>query len=186
MKLKDLPNLISILRLIAVVPVGYLLLAGQYGAALVLFALAGLSDGLDGFLAKRFGWQSRLGGILDPLADKALLITCFLVLGWQGLVPFWLVVAVILRDLIIVSGALIYHWGIEAIEASPTLASKFNTALQLILLVMVIMHAGGWPLAQGLITATIWLTLLAVVTSGAQYVWIWGHKARVRGWRRRG
>ncbi|WP_373508037.1 CDP-alcohol phosphatidyltransferase family protein, partial [Thiocapsa sp.] len=104
MQLRDLPNIISVLRLVAVAPVMYLLLRQEYGWALVLFAAAGASDGLDGYLAKRYDWRSRLGGILDPLADKALLVACFLILGWQGLVPVWLVIAVILRDLVIVTG----------------------------------------------------------------------------------
>lgn len=183
MKLRDLPNIISVLRLVAVAPVMYLLLAGEYGWALALFAAAGVSDGLDGYLAKRFDWRTRLGGILDPLADKALLVGCFLVLGWQGLVPVWLVIAVILRDLVIVTGAVVYNYRVEAVEAAPLPISKLNTVLQIVLVVMVIMAAGPFRLPEGLIETMIWACFATVVVSGAQYVWIWGRKARQRGWR---
>jgi cardiolipin synthase len=180
---KDLPNLISVLRLIAVAPIVYLLLSREFGWALVLFAVAGVSDGLDGFLARHYGWRSRLGGILDPLADKTLLICSFLVLGWLGLVPVWLVLAVVLRDLIIVGGAVLYNYRVEAVEAAPIPMSKLNTLLQILLVVMVIMDSGPFPLPAALIETTIWVCLVTVVVSGAQYVWIWGRKARMRGWR---
>ncbi|EGV19051.1 CDP-alcohol phosphatidyltransferase family protein [Thiocapsa marina] len=183
MQLRDLPNIISVLRLLAVAPVMYLLLSEEYGWALVLFAAAGASDGLDGYLAKRFDWRSRLGGILDPLADKALLVGCFLILGWEGLVPAWLVIAVILRDLVIVSGAVVYNYRVEAVEAAPLPISKLNTVLQILLVVMVIMAAGPFSLPGGLIETMIWACFVTVVVSGAQYVWIWSRKARLRGWR---
>ncbi|NCA68740.1 MAG: CDP-alcohol phosphatidyltransferase family protein [Sphingobacteriia bacterium] len=183
MKPKDIPNTISVLRILAVIPIVMLLIVGEYGWAMVLFAVAGASDALDGFLAKHYGWRSRLGGILDPAADKALLLSCFLVLGWQGLIPPWLVLAVLLRDLVIVSGALIYNFGIETVEASPILVSKLNTLVQILLVVMVIMNAGPISLPSGLIASMVWVCLLTVVVSGSEYVWIWGRKARVRGWR---
>lgn len=183
MKSKDLPNLISVLRLIAVAPIVYLLLQREFGWALVLFAAAGVSDGLDGFLAKRYGWRSRLGGILDPLADKTLLVCSFLALGTLGLVPVWLVLAVVLRDLVIIGGAVLYNYRVEAVEAAPIPTSKLNTLLQIVLVVMVITDAGLFPLPNGLIETAIWACLVTVIVSGAQYVWIWGRKARTRGWR---
>ncbi|QIK37396.1 CDP-alcohol phosphatidyltransferase family protein [Caldichromatium japonicum] len=183
-KLSDLPNLISIARLIAVIPVVYLLIRHEFGWALVLFLIAGLSDGLDGYLAKRYGWQSRLGGLLDPLADKTLLVCCFLVLGAQGLIPLWLVLAAIFRDIVIISGALLYNYGIGEVEAAPILTSKINTAVQIILVIAVIFDAGLYDLPEGLIAALSWLCLLTVAVSGVQYVWIWGRKAIARGWRR--
>lgn len=183
MKLKDLPNIISAVRLIAVIPVVYLLLAEQFGWALVLFAAAGASDGLDGFLAKHYGWQSRLGGILDPLADKTLLVCCFLVLGALGLIPIWLVLAVVFRDLLIVGGALLYHYRVETVEAAPIPISKLNTLLQILLIVAVIMDAGLHTLPAGLIDVLVWASFVTVVISGAQYVWIWSRKATLRGWK---
>jgi cardiolipin synthase len=183
-KLQDLPNVISLLRLLAVIPVVFLLLQREFGWALVLFALAGLSDGLDGFLAKQYGWQSQLGGILDPLADKVLLMASILVLGTLSLVPAWLVVAVIFRDLLIMGGALMYHYGVEALEAAPTVASKINTLVQIMLVVLVIADAGPIPMSQGIITSLTWMCLTTVVVSGSQYVWVWSRKAALKGWRR--
>jgi cardiolipin synthase len=183
MRLRDLPNIISALRLVAVIPVVWLLLEHEFGWALVLFAAAGLSDGVDGFLAKHYGWQSRLGGILDPLADKMLLVSCFLVLGSTGLIPVWLVLAVVFRDLVIVGGAVLYQYRVAEVVAAPTWASKLNTVLQLLLVVLVIMDAGPFPLPDTLIETLIWACLVTVVVSGVQYVWVWSRKARVQGWK---
>lgn len=177
MKLNDLPNVISVIRLIAVIPVVYLLLVNEFGWALVLFAAAGVSDGLDGFLAKHYGWQSQLGGILDPLADKTLLVCCFLVLGAHGLIPLWLVLAVIFRDLVIVGGAVLYNYRVAEVEAAPILMSKLNTAMQILLVVAVIMDAGIHDLPALLLRILIWACFATVVVSGLQYVWIWGRKA---------
>lgn len=183
MKLRDLPNIISVLRLIAVIPVVYLLLAREFGWALALFAAAGLSDGLDGFLAKHYGWQSRLGGILDPLADKVLIVSCFLVLGAMGLIPLWLVLASVFRDLVIVSGALLYNFRVEEVDAAPTWISKLNTVLQILLVVLVIMGAGPIGVPDGLIEVLVWACLVTVVVSGVNYVWVWGRKASKQGWK---
>ena len=184
MQLRDIPNIISLLRLLAVIPVVFLLLQHRYGWALSLFALAGISDGLDGYLAKHYGWRSRLGGILDPLADKVLLVACFLVLGAISLIPAWLVAAVVFRDLLITGGALLYNYRVEELEAAPIVASKVNTLVQILLVVLVIANAGPFPFFDGVIRLLIWACLATVVVSGAQYVWIWGRKARRKGMHR--
>ena len=106
MRASEIPNIISILRILLVIPVIWLLLTDDFPSALWLFAIAGVSDALDGFLAKRYGWQSELGSLLDPLADKILLVSCYVVLGWLLLLPAWLVATVILRDVMIVVGAI--------------------------------------------------------------------------------
>jgi cardiolipin synthase len=180
---RDIPNIISLLRLLLVMPVVFLLLEHLYGWALVLFAIAGLSDGLDGYLAKRFGWRSRLGGILDPLADKVLLVACFLVLGTLSLIPVWLVVAAVSRDLLITGGALLYNYRVEELEAAPIVASKVNTVLQILLVVLVMADAGPLPLPDWVIAFLVWACLASVLVSGVQYVWIWGRKARRKGFR---
>jgi cardiolipin synthase len=182
-RLKDIPNIISAVRLVSVIPVVWLLLSHEFGWALVLFAAAGASDGVDGFLAKHYGWQSRLGGILDPLADKALLVSSFLVLGSLGLIPIWLVLAAVFRDLVIVAGALLYNFRVEELEAAPTLVSKLNTLLQLALVISVITHAGPVPMPDWIIETLIWACLVTILVSGVQYVWVWSAKARARGWR---
>lgn len=186
LKYQDLPNIISLMRLLAVMPVLYLLLEREFGWALFLFAAAGFSDGLDGFLAKHYGWQSRLGGILDPLADKVLLVASFLVLGALMLIPVWLVSAVVFRDLLIVGGAVLYNYRVEEVEAAPTLMSKLNTALQILLIVLVIMDSGPMPLPGWVIRTLIWICLATVIVSGSQYVWIWSRKAAQNGWQDNG
>lgn len=183
LRLRDLPNIISLLRLLAVMPVVYLLLKQEFGWALLLFAAAGLSDGLDGFLAKQYGWKSRLGGVLDPLADKVLLVACFLVLGALSLIPVWLVVAVVFRDLLIVAGDVLYNYGVEEVQAAPTLVSKLNTLLQILLVVLVITDAGPMPLPGSVMQALIWACLATVIVSGTQYVWIWSRKVAEKGWK---
>ncbi len=184
LELSDLPNAISFGRILLTIPVVFLLLEREFGLALLLFAVAGASDALDGHLAKRYGWQSSLGGILDPLADKALLMSAFLVLGAIGLIPVWLVVAAVFRDLLIVGGALVYHFQVEDLEAAPTWTSKVNTLLQILLLIGVMANAGPLPLPRGLLAGLVWLTLGTTVLSGSQYVWVWSRKALAQGWRR--
>jgi cardiolipin synthase len=183
LRLRDLPNIISSLRLLAVMPVVYLLLKQEFGWALALFAAAGLSDGLDGFLAKHYGWQSDLGAILDPLADKVLLVVCFLVLGALSLIPVWLVVVAVFRDLLIVGGATLYNYRVEEIRASPIAASKLNTLLQILLVVVVITDVGLMSLPGWAIQILIWACLVTLVVSGTQYVWIWSHKAVQKRWK---
>ncbi len=174
---RDIPNIISIMRVLLSIPVMYFLLQKSYGSALILFAVAGFSDGLDGFLAKRYGWQSRLGGLLDPLADKVLLMSSFLVLGATGLIPIWLVLAAIARDLIIVGGALYYNFMVEEVQPAPSLISKLNTLLQILLVLAVVTDAGPLPLPDLLIDSLLWSLLATVVISGGHYVFVWSRKA---------
>ena len=140
MKARDIPNIITALRFLLVPPVIILLLQERFTAALIVFGVAGLSDGLDGFLARRFDWRSRLGGIMDPLADKLLVVSSFVTLGWLGLIPAWLVLLVILRDLVIIAGATFYHMRIEQFDAEPSVASKLNTAAQVLLVLAVLYY----------------------------------------------
>jgi cardiolipin synthase len=174
---RDIPNVISVLRILLTIPVMYFLLQRDYTWALVLFAIAGFSDGLDGFLAKQFGWQSRLGGLLDPLADKVLLMSSFLVLGATGLIPIWLVVMALCRDLVIMGGALYYHFTVEEVTPAPSMVSKLNTVLQILLVILVTMNAGPLPVAAGWLAALQWALLVTVLWSGGQYVFVWSRKA---------
>ncbi len=178
LRARDIPNLISLLRILLVFPVIYLLLHQQYRAAMLLFFVAGLSDGLDGFLARHFHWQSHLGGILDPLADKFLLVSVYLCLGWLGALPLWLVGLVILRDLVIVGGALAYHFRVERLEASPSLVSKLNTLLQILLALLVVYDLGFTPLPEGLLTGMLWGVAITTLLSGVDYVVSWSRKAK--------
>ncbi|HRX59760.1 MAG TPA: CDP-alcohol phosphatidyltransferase family protein [Candidatus Competibacter sp.] len=177
MKTRDIPNLITSLRILLVPPFLWLLLQERYGAALLLFTVAGVSDALDGFLAKHYGWTSELGGLLDPLADKLLLIGAILALGWLRELPVWLVALVILRDVVIVTGAVGYHLMVERVRANPLLISKLNTLMQLTMVFVVIVHYGMMTLPSWLLTGWIYVTALTTVWSGAAYVWQWGQRA---------
>ncbi len=177
LKARDIPNLISLLRILLVFPVIYLLLRQQYQSAMLLFFVAGLSDGLDGFLARHFSWQSHLGGILDPLADKFLLVSVYFCLGWLGALPGWLVGLVILRDLVIVGGALVYHFRVERLEARPSLVSKLNTLMQILLALLVVYDLGFSPLPGGLLQGMVWGVAITTLLSGVDYVVSWSRKA---------
>jgi len=174
---RHIPNIITILRILLVIPVVMLLLERQYGAALLLFALAGISDGVDGFLAKRFGWQSRLGSILDPLADKLLLVCAFLSLAWLVLIPLALVVAVMLRDLMIVLGVIALHYRYGRFEMQPTRVSKVNTFFQIVLVLAVVFYHGEFARIPGIVDALVYIVWATTLISGANYVWIWGRRA---------
>ncbi len=174
--LRHLPNLITLMRLVLVVPVVYCLLHQFYERALVLFFIAGASDALDGFLARSFGWFSRFGAVSDPLADKLLLVCTFLALTWTGVLPVWLTLVVLGRDLVILAGALTYHWYLGPYQMQPSLPGKLSTFTQITYVLVVICQQAGiampaWSLTWG-------ATLVAVVafTSGLHYVWVWGSR----------
>jgi cardiolipin synthase len=179
--LRHLPNLISVARIVLIGPVIWALLNGRYQLAFWLFVIAGASDGLDGFLAKRFGWSSRLGGILDALADKLLLVSTFVCLWWLGVFPWWLVLAILARDLVIVTGATIYNFRIEQVQPEPSLVSKLNTVLQIALAAVGMVHKGfgGIPLVA--IDALVWAVMVTVLLSGTGYVREWSRRARSAG-----
>jgi len=173
----QIPNLICVLRMVLVWPIVDALLTGRYAMALVLAAVAGLSDGLDGYLAKRFDWRSRLGGLLDPLADKLLLVSTFLTLAYVSLVPLWLAVVVIVRDIVIVSGGLVYQFLIAPVRPEPSRASKLNTGAQLFFVCAVIANRGfGLPPAEVLIPSGA-AVLVTSTVSGLDYVVRWSGRA---------
>lgn len=180
MTAKVIPNLITSFRILLVIPLVWLLAADRYGAVLVLFAVAGLSDAVDGHLARRFGWMSRLGAVLDPLADKLLMVSAYLTLGLIGALPVLLVGLVLVRDLVIVGGALAYHLLIGRVEMEPTLVSKANTALQVLLVLLVLFSRGIQPLPPVLLDGVMLAVAASTVASGVNYVWIWSRKARAR------
>lgn len=179
MSLRLLPNALTLFRMIAVAPIVYWLISGRYVAAFSLAVFAGISDLLDGFLARRFGWMTHFGGVLDPLTDKLLLVSTTLTLAWLGHLPWWLVGLVVARDIVIVSGGMYYHYRIARIvTAEPTVLSKWNTFAQILLIVCVMLGL-AFPVWQGPWIA--WLVIvvaLTTVASGVQYVIIWSGRAR--------
>ena len=177
MKLHLLPNLITVARLLLVPPVVLLILSGDRQTALVLFLVAGISDGIDGFLARHFHWRSHLGAMLDPLADKLLLLGTFVALAMVGLLPLWLLAAAVLRDLVIVGGALAYRFLVGPVEPEPLLVSKLNTVLQIGLAVLLMLPWESPAAAQeGLLGLQI-LTLMTILGSGLAYVLGWSRRA---------
>jgi cardiolipin synthase len=177
-KRSDIPNLITVMRILLVAPVAWALVHQQFMLALLLFFVAGVSDGVDGFLAKHYDWSSRLGALLDPLADKLLLIACYASLTWIGLLPFWLLVLVVSRDVVIVAGAVVYNFRIRRLEARPTLISKLNTLLQILLVLAVIVQQVSPVVQPGWVRALIYAVTVSVVWSGLDYVVTWSRRAR--------
>jgi len=171
-----IPNIISVFRIILVYPVVHFMLVRRFDWALTLFIVAGVSDALDGFLAKRFHWQSRLGSFLDPIADKLLLVSCFVSAAGLGLIPVWLVLMVLVRDLVIVTGAVAYYFMLRPFEGQPHLVSKLNTLFQLLLIVAVLFHHGAARLPASLLSLLIGAVALTTLTSGVIYVYVWGHR----------
>jgi cardiolipin synthase len=177
MNLSWIPNAICVVRILLIIPFVSALFAGSFTTALILIVVAGLSDALDGFLARTFDWRTRLGSLLDPAADKLLVVSAFVSLAWLGIVPPGLAVIVVLRDIVIVSGALMYQRVAGKLEGEPILISKLNTLCQLVFIVLSITHAqwaepsAGWLILLG---ATVVFTS---ITSGLTYVLIWSGRA---------
>lgn len=139
--LRMIPNFISLGR-IALVPLVFgALIDARFTLGLIFFVAAGFSDGLDGLLARRFGWHSELGAILDPVADKLLLIATFAALASAGVVSLWFAVIVMTRDLIVMGGAITYHFVVGGLEGRPTLVSKLNTLMLLLYVLIVLLDA---------------------------------------------
>lgn len=165
-----IPNLICVGRIILVGPIVWLLLEGDYGLALLLILVAGLSDALDGYLARRFDWRTRLGGLLDPAADKLLMFSVFVTVTWLGWVPIWFTAIVVGRDVIIILGTLVYQLLVAPVHGEPTQASKLNTVLQISFLLLVVGHAWiGWP-AESVLQLLATAILVTVAISTIQYV----------------
>jgi len=171
--ISQLPNLITISR-IALAPVLILLLKDQeYAASLAVFVIAGVSDGLDGFIAKRFHFESRLGSILDPLADKILLLSGYVMLTMLDHLPFWLMLTVAFRDLLIVGGYLVYTSMVGPVQMRPSWLSKFNTFMQIALVIVILAQQALHWVYPPAIEALIYAVLLTTVASGGHYLWTW-------------
>jgi cardiolipin synthase len=182
MRISQLPNIITVVRILLVVPTGWLLLEGRYVESLVLMAVAGASDALDGWLARRFNWHSRFGAAMDPVADKLLVAAIFLILTVQGHIPVWVAAIVLGRDAVIMTGAGAYRLFFEPIQFAPTLFSKANTATQIVMLLMLLLGLCEFGRLSELSLRLVdpyCFYLLAVLGlgSGLDYVRTWGRKA---------
>jgi cardiolipin synthase len=175
---RHLPNMLTVLRMALVVPLAWMIRETRYDEAVVVAAIAGLTDALDGFLAKRFRWQSWLGGVLDPIADKLMLVACFVTLGLVGAHPDWLTGLVVGRDVVIVAGAVAWHNLIGRIHAQPTRLSKLTTVVQIVYVLAQLLHLSHWlELPPRLLEVLIVLTAILTAASGLQYVVVWSRKA---------
>jgi cardiolipin synthase len=173
----NVPNAITLARVILVPVTAYFLIVGAYGVALIVFLAAAVTDLIDGLIARTFRLTSTLGATLDPIADKLNMFVATVLLAWQGLMPIWLAIAIVARDIVIVGGALAYRLALGHVEMTPTTLSKVNTFIEFTALLLVMATAaevidiGAW------LSAVFLLVLATVLASGAQYVWVWGRKA---------
>lgn len=174
--LQQLPNALTLSRLLLALPLGLLILREQFAWALALGFIAGVTDALDGFAARRLGAFSRLGSILDPVADKTLIMITFLSLAHTGLIPWPLALLVLARDLVIVCGAAIYHRLFGPFEFSATLLSKANMGIQIAFCVLVL-AAQLLNLPEQLLVLAGALVIFIALASGIDYVLTWSRKA---------
>lgn len=171
----SIPNVITLFRFFLVPVVVWLIIDGDMKFAFLAFFVAGVSDALDGFLAKRFNWQTELGAYLDPVADKLLLVSIYVVLGLLSHLPVWLVIAVVTRDIFIV-GAFLLSWMIgRPMEVRPLLISKMNTTGQIVLATMVLADLGFSLGFGGLTSVLVWITGILTILSAAAYLIDWLH-----------
>ena len=172
-RLLNIPNGITVFRIFLVPVVVWLIIADQMQWAFYALFLAGLTDALDGYLAKKFGLLTELGAYLDPIADKALLVSIYIVLGISGHLPVWLVIAVVSRDLLIIGGIML-SWMLERpVRLRPLFVSKANTAFQIVLAGLVVADVGFELGLAGLTQIMVWITGLLTVLSAAVYLVMW-------------
>jgi cardiolipin synthase len=182
--LRQLPNLITILRMLSVLPLLWWLHHGDYRLALGIALIAGVSDGLDGWLAKRFGWRTWLGSVLDPIADKLLLDCSFVGLwlahgpGFEHAAPLWLVLMVLGRDAVIVAGASAYHFLIGPVKGQPTVLGKISTVAQIVLVLGLLCDLAWRSLPEDVTETAIWIVAALTLASGLDYVVRWSLKTR--------
>ena len=178
----NLPNIITVIRILLVLPTAWLLYQTRYHDAIVLMAIAGASDALDGALARRFNWKSELGAILDPLADKFLVAAVFVVFTIQGHIPLWVAIIALTRDFVILCGAIVYKYLFRDIEVAPTFVSKANTAMQIIMLLLLMLSLlrieGVSQIARMLVDPYCFYILAVLgISSGIDYIVTWSRKA---------
>jgi len=168
-----LPNLITVGRVLLVPVVIWLIIQDAHTAAFALFVLAGISDAIDGFLARRYDWRTELGAYLDPIADKLLLVGIYVTLGLLGHMPAWLVIAVVSRDFLIV-GAVILSWMVDRpVEMRPSMVSKANTVGQIVLAGAVLAELGFASALEPFVTPLTWVVGILTLASAGIYLARW-------------
>lgn len=178
MILKHIPNALTLFRLGLIIPFLIFLYQQEYVFAFYSFLLAGITDGLDGWLARYFKWQSFFGSFADPLADKLLVAASFISLALIGSLPWWLVILVFLRDLTISMGVLAWYWFIrQKLNFEPTLLSKFNTIFQLALVTLCLFQLAYSQFPTYITNVLIGLTAMTTIITYIDYIWAWSKKA---------
>lgn len=178
MILKNIPNALTLFRLTLIIPFLVYFHKQEYLVAFYIFILAGFTDGLDGWLARHFHWQSNFGYFLDPLADKLLVAASFISLAWVNILPWWLVFLVFFRDISILLGAFVWCWIIQRkFDFKPTILSKINTALQLGLVTWCLFEKAWYNLYPQGLDILILITASTTTASYLDYLRIWGKKA---------
>lgn len=168
--LRSLPNLITLARLCAVPATIWLILQHRLDLAFLVFVGAGISDAIDGWLARAWDARSALGAVLDPVADKALLVSVYVALAGIGVLPDWLAILVVFRDLVIVGGVLVLWVLGQPPAIRPILVSKVNTAMQIGLAALALLLSGFGLTAEGLLMLGVWATAATTLVSGGVYV----------------
>lgn len=174
-----IPNALTFLRIVMIAPFAAALMAKEYRIALAIFFVASATDAIDGFLARHFDWRTRLGAIADPLADKALLISAYVMLTLTGVLPQWLLWLVVGRDFVIVCGGLAFHYGVGRFDLQPSIPGKINTLIQILVALAIIVLLAGLPMQPWVIDAGIVLVAVSALFSGGHYIAVWS----VRAWR---
>ena len=169
----NLPNVITLGRLLSVPLAIWLILSGAYWAAFWTFVLAGVSDAVDGFIAKRYDMRTHIGALLDPVADKALLASVYVTLGLAGQLPAWLVILVVFRDLMIVGGFVLVQLLVQKIPWQPLIISKINTALQIVLAAFTLARLGYDAADHGAVMILVLAVATTTILSGGAYLVRW-------------
>jgi cardiolipin synthase len=161
-------------RLVLVLPIAFLIIVENYVGAFLLLAISGISDGLDGFIARRYGWVSAFGKLIDPLADKLMMMTTTLTLGLLGHFPVMLMVLIIVKDLTILGGVFPYTTLVGFPRIQPNFLGKCTTAAQIFLLVSVLLNL-GFPGTLPDLFFNVFFWIVAIMTSfdGVIYLWLW-------------
>ena len=170
---ENAPNLITLARICAVPLLIWLVLSDNLAAAFWVFVVAGISDALDGYIAKRFDLATELGAYMDPVADKALLVSAYVTLGHAGHIDIWLVILVVFRDILIIGGTILFHTLDRPVEMQPLMISKLNTLVQIVLVSVVLAEIGIGVTGVDLVPALTYITAATTAASGISYLCQW-------------
>lgn len=177
----QLPNFITVFRMVLTVPLAYFMVSDHWLLVLILLLVAGVSDLLDGAIARRFSWESGFGRVADPIADKLTFGLVVILLSFKGMYPLWLMLIVIGRDVGILIGAGLYRLTFKGLDVDPTLVSKLNTAVQVIVPLLIILGTQEWYISElalrALYPAGFLLAAAFAIASGVDYALVWGRRA---------